>query len=252
MFILMLTLWALSWIAQRNLALTLFHPLNKQSSKLLKLSSQNQSVDTNSNRRIDIPSEALIPTSPLYGMMFMNAYGLPLSEKMLFQNEWQDWRDYFPDLVFNIKRQQELNPDQDPSLFTHSALLTLPKKSFSFGDQFEATLTSVDSKGRAKKVGGDYYRARLLMQHNNSNGRKYADGIPCRVIDNNNGTYTLKAPLALQGSLKLHVKLVHTLEAIMEIIRQTDGLATWGLQYQAKLQTNEIVTCNMNLSSFRK
>ena len=218
-------------------------------SKSKNLFQQNRRLfNANTTMNVALSQINLDRYSPFYGLKPASLYGVPLTEKLSFWNDLQDWKDFFPELITSINRQKEANPLQNSVLFTHKTSITVAKTKFKIGDEFEATLTSLDGTEKSKKFGGDYYRARLLSLPES----QPPDGIPCRVIDNYDGTYTVKAPLIFKGLLKLDVTLVHTLESIIEIIKQTDHVATWGLQYQAKLQTNETVTCNTNLSTFHE
>jgi len=239
------------WMLPKNF----FSVFLKQTSisNLTKLIQRTRDFQTQTAKhKLAFPEIILDRRSIFYGMKRPEMYGWLLNETVSFKNELQDWKDFFPELMSNIKRQKQLNPTADSNLFTHRASVMVTNVLLNVGDEFEATIISRDGRGRKKSIGGDYYRARLLKLGPSYSFNSYPDGIPCRVIDNNNGTYTVKAPLIQQGMFQLDVTLVHTLESIIEIIKQTDGLATWGLQYQAKLQSNETVTCNMNLSSFQE
>ena len=169
-----------------------------------------------------VPPEVDNPKSPFYGMHYKNAYGLPLADltNETFEEEhggW--WGEYFPQLIQSIQMQEKENPSQNSTFFTHFGIIALHKTNYTFGEEFVATITSVDGKGRPKTFGGDFYHARLVRKQDET--KLYPDGIPCRVIDNNNGTYTVKAPLLLQGHLVLDVILAYSLQVIKNIIQMT-------------------------------
>ena len=190
-------------------------------------------------------TEAHNSTSPFYGLLHKNTYGLPLSYFSVppFQISKNDWKDFFPHVVKALEQLQAKNPASEVEFFTRSFAVTSTQLSYKTGDEFVATITSMDGKGRPKSFGGDYYRARLVRGN-----QIYPDGIPCRVTDNHNGTYTVNAPLVLKGSLKLEVKLVSPIETINEMIKQTEKLSSWGVPFYATLEKGEVVKCNVDLT----
>ena len=194
------------------------------------------------NASFKVPPETLFPNSRFYGMIHMNTYGWALSESVSFEEDWEDWKNYFPELMDNIQKQKEQNPNQDEKLLTRKVLVKVSKTKYRFGDEFVGTIVSLDGRGKPKTIGGDLYRARLVRHYG-----LYPDGIPCKVIDHNNGTYTIRAPLVIPGELKLNVTLVNTIEGIMELIDQSDNLTSWGLQFLGVLNSSEVVKCNMSL-----
>ena len=191
-----------------------------------------------------IPPEVYDKKSPFYGMVYKDIYGLPLAaitNESFDEEVTESWTDYFPSLMSAIKNDNKLNPSHNSTYFTMSGVITLSKTNYTLNDEFEATITSLDSKGRKKTFGGDYYRARLVRGDG-----KYPDGIPCKVIDNSNGTYTVKAPLALEGSLTLDVKLVLTLQTIKRLINHTSFLCSNTTVYYSELESNETVPCALS------
>ena len=194
--------------------------------------------------RIVIPPEVYDRKSPFYGMIYKDIYGLPMAA---FTNESFDeeviesWTHYFPSLMSAIENDNKFNPTHNPAYFTKSSVITLNKINYTLNDEFEATITSLDGQERRKIFGGDYYRARLVLDH-----ERYSDGIPCKVIDNNNGTYTVKAPLVLEGSLTLDVKLVLTLQTIKRLINHTSFPCSNTTVYYSELESNETVRCALS------
>jgi len=190
-------------------------------------------------------------SSPFYGMLYRNEYGTPLNthaqvEKFeTSQHDWELWKSHFSDLFRNIQKLREYNPTLNKTFFTHSALVSFNRTSYKFGEEFVATIISQDREQRPKSFGGDYYRARLIRQKKN----QPADGIPCNVMDNGDGTYMISAPLRLKGSLMLEVKLVNSVEGLREIVNKTENLITWRMRFVATLESNETVTCNVQLSN---
>ena len=192
------------------------------------------------------PPEVYDKKSPFYGMVYKDLYGLPMAviTNESFDDEvTESWTHYFPSLMSAIENDNKLNPTHEPTNFTTSGVITLSKTNYTLHDKFEATITSLDGKGQKKTFGGDYYRARLVR----GDGR-YPDGIPCKVIDNSNGTYTVKAPLVLEGSLTLDVKLVLTLQTIKRLINHTSFLCSNTTLFYSKLESNETVRCALSLN----
>ena len=191
-----------------------------------------------------IPPEVYDKKSPFYGMVYKDIYGLPLAaitNESFDEEATESWTDYFPLLMSAIENDNKLNPSHNSTYFTTSGVITLSKTNYMLNDEFEATITSLDSKGRKKTFGGDYYRARLVRGDG-----KYPDGIPYEVIDNSNGTYTVKAPLVLEGLLTLDVKLVLTLQTIKRLINHTSFLCSNTTVYYSELESNETVRCALS------
>ena len=198
-----------------------------------------------------ISPEIFNKDSPFYGMLYKDEYGSPIKNRpqvetyQISQNEWGIWKSYFPELMLNFQKLRKNNPTLKKAFFTHSASVNFERTSYNLGEEFLATITSQDWEQRLKKFGGDYYRARLLRKRNN----EAIDGIPCKVVDNCDGTYIVTAPLLLEGPLTLEVKLVNSVEAIREIVMKTEQLVTWKMRFMAKLESGEVVTCNVQLSN---
>ena len=190
-----------------------------------------------------IPPETYDRKSPFYGMVYQNLYGLPLSalSNKTFKEKIIDWwGNYFPVLLLAIENDQNQNPYQNESFFTKSGVVHLHKTNFTLHENFVATITSLDTTGRNRSWGGDHYRARIVRDNDNST---YPDGIPCKVHDNNNGTYTVEAPLPLEGLLQLQVKLVNTLPRIRRIINLTTTNCITHNHFWMTLESNEVVLC---------
>ena len=207
---------------------------------------QNLNASTNDGERIAIPPEALQRNSPFYGMIYKNEYGLPVKGGIRSIKIENNWKSYFPNLIENLKKLEEFNLGLDNTSFTYSSSIKVIQTNYTLGDEFRATITSLDRENRPKKFGGDYYRARLVRKSEN----RPSDGIPCKVTDNHDGTYSASAPLFLQGSLVLEVTLVHSIEAIREIIQKTESKkSSWLVRFEGILETQEKVTCDLELSN---
>ena len=191
-------------------------------------------------------------SSPFYGMLYRNEYGSALKSRIGTQAEsykrWKSerelWKSYFPNLMENFQKLEKFNPTLNKSLSTRSASVSFNRSSYKFGEEFLATITSRDREQRPKEFGGDYYRARLVQQ----NSTMSFNGIPCKVVDNCDGTYKVTAPLLLKGPMILEVKLVNSVEAIRYIVMKTENLVTWRMRVLANLESDEFVICNMLLS----
>ena len=207
---------------------------------------QNFNANTNDSERFAIPPEALQRSSPFYGMIYKNEYGLPVKGGIRSIKIENNWKSYFPNLMKNLKKLEEFNLGLDNTLFTHSSSIKLIQTNYTLGDEFRATITSLDRENRPKKFGGDYYRARLVRKSE----YRPSDGIPCKVTDNHDGTYSVSAPLLLQGSLVLEVTLVHSIEAIREVIQKTESKkSSWLIRFEGILETQEKVTCDLELNN---
>ena len=179
------------------------------------------------------------PRTPAYGMKFAEKYGFPTEEKELqnYGEVYSDWKPYFPNLMSSITKQKRMN--MTDNVLTKTASVSINTKKFAVGNKFEATLTSFDGEGKRKKCGGDYYRVRLFR----GSGER-PDAIPCRVIDNNDGTYTIKSFLLVEGLLKLNVELVSPLEGILKMIKETENMLCDDRGYIASLTSKEKVVCS--------
>ena len=183
--------------------------------------------------------KALNPRSPFYGMHFAEKYGFPTEQKELqnYREVYSDWRPYLPTLRLSIAKRKKLNTADD--IISKTASISVNTKMFAVGGSFEATLTSFDGNGKQKMFGGDYYRARLFRGSSET-----PDAIPCRITDNNDGTYTIKAPLLFEGQLNLNVVLVTPLEGILEMIKETEKMLCDDRGYIATLGNKERVVCS--------
>ena len=65
--------------------------------------------------------------------------------------------------------------------------------------------------------------------------------------DNQDETYAVRAPLVLEGSLTLEVKLVVSLERIAEVVKQTEHLVHFEHDYIATLVSYENTIFNVNI-----
>ena len=206
------------------------------------------------NLKRKISPEVFNKDSPFYGMLFRDEYGLPLKSRPQVVNyeqskiEWHSWKSFFPDLLVNFQKLDKFNPTLNKTMSTRFASVSFDRTNYTLGEEFQATITSQDEERRPKQFGGDYYRVRLIRKRNNG----AIDGIPCKVVDNCDGTYTVTAPLLLEGPLILEVQLVNSVEAIREIVMKTEQLITWKMRFVATLQSGEVVTCNVRLASNRQ
>ena len=65
--------------------------------------------------------------------------------------------------------------------------------------------------------------------------------------ENHDGTYAVRAPLVLEGSLILEVKLVVSLERIAEVVNQTEHLVHFEHDYIVTLASYENTIFNVNI-----
>ncbi|XP_019633447.1 PREDICTED: NXPE family member 3-like [Branchiostoma belcheri] len=80
---------------------------------------------------------------------------------------------------------------------------------FHQGDVLTVRVEARDGKGRPKKYGGDFLRARLI-----SSDRSTQASSAGHVTDHNNGTYTVQFPLYWTGGVSIKIQLVHPSEAV--------------------------------------
>ena len=197
------------------------------------------SVSVSESQYTDLQVPVLNPWSPAYGLQFLKNYEYPTKpEKLLNYHEvYSDWRPFLPNLMSSITKRMKMKTTDD--IITKTASISVNTSKFAVGEELVATLTSLDGRGRRKEFGGDFYRARLIRGSN-----KLPDAIPCRIIDNNDGTYTIKAPLLFEGDLTLDVMLVTPLEGILEMIEETEKMLCDDRGYTATLQSKERVVCS--------
>ena len=195
------------------------------------------SVNESQNTNFQVPK--LNSLSPGYGIEFTEMYGYPTEpEKLLNYHEvYSDWRPFLPNLMTSITKRMKTKTTND--VITKTASISVNTNTFVIGEELVATLISLDGTGRRKEFGGDYYRARIIRGTG-----KYPDAIPCRIIDNNDGSYTIKAPLLFEGNLTLDVMLVTPLEGILEMIKETEKMLCDDRGYFAALQSKEQVVCS--------
>ncbi|XP_078611349.1 NXPE family member 3-like [Branchiostoma floridae x Branchiostoma japonicum] len=81
------------------------------------------------------------------------------------------------------------------------------------GDILRMKIVALDRRGRRKRYGGDFFRAKLVSKDsvNASTAGK--------ITDHGDGTYTVLFALAWAGVVQVHTQLVHPSEAI-EVIKQ--------------------------------
>ena len=211
----------------------------------------NQSVNTKENGTEQNRKSPFYNTkkSPFYGMLHGETYGQPRSflESSKSEISNDDWKIYFSKTVTALEAHNLNNPKYNSNLYTNSFSVFMQNSFYYVGDEFVATIRSFGVNQTQKPFGGDYYRARLIRDNS-----KYPDGIPCRVTDNEDGSYTVKAPLVFAGELTLEIVLVISLEGIYSIIEGTKHLPSWGHLFEAELESGDKVICNSNLTTFEE
>ncbi|XP_078679075.1 NXPE family member 3-like [Branchiostoma floridae x Branchiostoma belcheri] len=85
---------------------------------------------------------------------------------------------------------------------------------FHQGDVLTVRVEARDGKGRPKKYGGDFLRARLI-----SSDRSTQASSAGHVTDHRNGTYTVQFPLYWAGGVSVKIQLVHPSEAVKVLQR---------------------------------
>ena len=211
-------------------------------------------ISPNADKAKAISPEVFNKDSPFYGNLFMDEYGLPLKNRPqveIYEQskiEWHSWKLYFPELMLSFQKLEKFNLTLVKTMSTRFASVSFDRTNYNVGEELQATITSLDWEWRPKQFGGDYYRARLFQE----SGIRPSDGIPCQIVDNHDGTYTVTAPLSFEGRMMLEVKLVNSVEAIKEIAMKTEQLISWKKRYEAILESGEAVTCNVQMASNRQ
>lgn len=97
---------------------------------------------------------------------------------------------------------------------THSRFTILPKggKKWHVDDQLEVLVQMQDFRGRRKQYGGDFLLARL-------HSPELGAGVAGRVLDLQNGFYSVSFPLLWSGPAQVEVTLVHSSEAVAVLQR---------------------------------
>ena len=193
-------------------------------------------------------SELYDPRSPNYGILRKNLYGYPLSSFGInsFEDDKSfspvvDWKLFFAPLFDALaihKLDFSSSSDKNKAV---SAVLSIKKSNFELGSVFQATLQSYNKEGKMKFFGGDYFRVSLVSDVNSV----YANGVPCAVIDNEDGSYTITAPLREKGTFWLDIKLILPLEGLYELLQTTKDLKTWSFAYDGELESGESVHCSV-------
>ncbi|CAK8683868.1 unnamed protein product [Clavelina lepadiformis] len=207
-------------------------------------------------KNFSIPSETVDPDSAFFANIYKDAYGLPIRGPGLYTYEKPDynWTQYFPTVMSSLtslRKIQQIDPITDPMSFTskRSTVEIDVKESYRVGDVLVAHIQAKNILGEDKVLGGDYFRARLIQKDLFG---KIIDGIACKIEDHMNGKYTLRVPLLFEGRMTLEVKLVLPLEGIAFYFDYTSMRNHKGNYFNATLQTNETVECNMDLNNFEK
>lgn len=97
---------------------------------------------------------------------------------------------------------------------THSRFTILSKggKKWYVDDQLEVLVQMQDFRGRRKQYGGDFLLARL-------HSPELGAGVAGRVLDLQNGFYSVSFPLLWSGPAQVEVTLVHSSEAVAVLQR---------------------------------
>ena len=208
----------------------------------------------------DIPNETLDPNSQFYKLSYKDTYGKPTfcepDRDTFYINYTKNlpaWEKFFPNLVTSLKKYAELNPVKNASKFTSPKSyinFNQVKKEYKVGETFEVSIQAIDFEGEKKRFGGDFFRARLLEVSTENNS--FPNGIPCNILDQMNGTYTVTAPLLVPGKFKLEVVLSTSVEAIAAYIDWTARRVHQGWVFEATLETDELVECNLDLLLYDK
>ena len=205
--------------------------------------------------------DVLDPESQFFGLIYRDTYGKPTlletNREAFYENYTKSlpkWEQYYPRLMRSLQIYTKQNPAKNTSKFTsphHSYVrLNKIKKEYKVGEMFEVDVQTKDFTGKAKRFGGDYFRARLVEVSTANDS--LPDGIPCVVEDHMSGTYTVRAPLPVPGNFKLEVVLSASLEAVAASIDWSADRVHQGFIFQGTLDTEEKVECNVDLILYDK
>ncbi|XP_075035260.1 NXPE family member 4-like isoform X1 [Mixophyes fleayi] len=102
--------------------------------------------------------------------------------------------------------------DEATSAEETKATIIDPKDHYCIGDQLHVKVEAYDYTGNRKSYGGDYLRARIYSPATNSS----ASG---SIVDNYDGTYSIKFTLFWEGTVHLSILLMHPSEAVSALWR---------------------------------
>ncbi|XP_029705100.1 NXPE family member 3 [Takifugu rubripes] len=108
-------------------------------------------------------------------------------------------------------RPTTLPYSSDP-IRSHFTILPKGGKKWYVGDQLEVLVQMRDFHGRRKQYGGDFLLARL-------HSPELGAGVAGRVLDHQNGLYSVSLPLLWSGPAEVEVTLVHPSEAVAVLQR---------------------------------
>nr|XP_002124187.1 NXPE family member 3 isoform X1 [Ciona intestinalis] len=190
-----------------------------------------------SNKKTAFPRD-----SPFFGLSFQETYGLPCSvfAETGFKQVLEDWRDYMPEFQISLPKHKPV-----PNFYVKNiskVFFVDEKIDFKVGDELNARI-EIQEKNNLSR-GGDYFIARLVY----GKPSLYPDGIPGKVTDHRNGSYSIQVPLLIPGQARLEVKLIVSLRGIAELIRCTSTRSFLGSKYVSVLETGEVVECNVDFN----
>ncbi|XP_049644140.1 NXPE family member 3-like [Suncus etruscus] len=114
--------------------------------------------------------------------------------------------------------------------------------SYAMGSFLEVILVARDHRGRPKHHGGDLFRAQLL-------GPDLKAAAPGEVEDLENGTYLLTFPLLWAGQASVHIRLIHSSEAVgvlRRVWREKRATMDFKGYFRGQSGHEEVVTCNVD------
>ncbi|XP_006819083.2 NXPE family member 1-like [Saccoglossus kowalevskii] len=105
------------------------------------------------------------------------------------------------------------------------------------GDIIHLDIYAKDSHGRQRVLGGDYWRAMMV-------NRKMEAATLGKIVDHDNGSYSIRFYAAWSGRADIEISLIHTREAVRFLRKEYQGIGVvhWKAVY-ANDSLNETVTC---------
>ncbi|KAM5171770.1 NXPE family member 3-like [Mantella aurantiaca] len=119
-----------------------------------------------------------------------------------------------------------------------------PRDTYKVGDTLEVFITARDHNGRPKGYGGDFFRAML-------HSLALKAGVTGHVKDYDNGSYLVTFILPWPGEAKVHIRLIHSSEAVDVLKRKREsdpGKVTYN-GYFLFNGSSEVVECNLEVKA---
>ncbi|XP_044138815.1 NXPE family member 3-like isoform X1 [Bufo gargarizans] len=118
-----------------------------------------------------------------------------------------------------------------------------PRDTYRVGEFLEVLITARDHKRQPKNYGGDFFQAKL-------NNTKVRAGVTGQVTDHGNGTYLAMFLLPWPGNAEVHIRLIHSSEAVdvLKRKRESDPGKVYFNGYFHYNDNSAVVECNLEVA----